>query len=113
MTNDTEARKAVRLLMDRFESMKAQSLGLAYVLVERDPGEYSQLLEAARKATAALIQPIIDADARRSQVYAALNDPNGDWSKALLTMLNAETASLDGTRPDQASPGNDSSSPTP
>ena len=90
MINDPDARKAVRLLLDRFESMKAQSMALAYVLAERDPDGYAQLLQSAQKTSAALIQPIINTDSKRTQVYAALDDPNADWSAALLSMLNQD-----------------------
>ena len=95
MINDPDARKAVRLLLDRFESMKAQSMALAYVLAERDPDGYAQLLQAAEKTSVALIQPIINADAKRSQVYSALDDPNADWSTALLSMLNQDQGPIE------------------
>ena len=91
-TSDADARKAVRLLMDRFESMKAQSLGLAYVLAERAPDEYPRILAAAEKATLAVIQPIIEADGKRTGFYAALDDPNADWSAALISMLTQAPA---------------------
>ena len=88
MVNDTEARKAVRQLMERFDVIQAQHLGMAYVLADRDPQEYARLLEAAEKATATVIQPVIDADVHRGEVYAALGDPNADWCKAVLSMLS-------------------------
>jgi hypothetical protein len=97
MTNDANARSALRLLMNRYESMKAQALALAYVLAERDPEEYASLLAAAEKAAIAVIQPIIDTDAKRGQFYAALDDPNADWSAALFSMLNQEPSELGGS----------------
>jgi hypothetical protein len=35
-----------------------------------------------------VIQPIGDADKDSSAVYAALDDPRADWSKAVVAMLN-------------------------
>jgi hypothetical protein len=35
-----------------------------------------------------VIQPINDADHDWSAVYAALNDPQADWSKAVVATLN-------------------------
>jgi Skp family chaperone for outer membrane proteins len=88
MVDDTEARDAVRQLMKRFDLINAQHLGLAYVLAERDAEEYARLLEAAGKAITTVIQPVADADVQRGQVYTALDDPNADWCKAVLSMLN-------------------------
>jgi hypothetical protein len=88
MVSDTEAREAVRQLMKRFEFVAAQGLGMAYVLAEKDMNEYARLLEAAETAIPRVIQPLIDADFQRGQVYAALDDPNADWSKAVFSMLN-------------------------
>jgi len=61
---------------------------MAYVLAKRDSQEYARLLEAAEVALKAVIQPINDADQDSSEVYAALDDPRADWSKAVLAMLN-------------------------
>jgi hypothetical protein len=88
MVSDTEAREAVRQLMKRFEFIAAQGLGMAYVLTGKDPNEYALLLEAAETAIPTVIQPLIDGDSQRGQVYAALDDPNADWPKAVLSMLN-------------------------
>ena len=48
----------------------------------------NDLPEAADKAITAVIQPLADADVERVQVYTALDDPNADWCKAVLSMLN-------------------------
>ena len=82
--------------------MKAQALALAYVLAERDPDGYAQLLAAAEKAAIGVIQPIIDADAKRSQFYAALDDPNADWSTALISMLNQGPTELREPQPEHS-----------
>ena len=37
---------------------------------------------------ATVIQPAITADIACSQIYMALDDPNADWSAALMNMLN-------------------------
>jgi len=88
MVNEAEARKAVRQLMERCDTTGAQLLGMAYVLAKRDPDEYARLLEAADKAIAAVIQPIVDTDVQRMRVYAELDDPSANWCAALLDMLN-------------------------
>ncbi len=88
MVDDAEAREAVRQLMKRFEFIAAQAGAMAYVLAKRDSQEYARLLEAAEVALKAVIQPINDADQDSSEVYAALDDPRADWSKAVLAMLN-------------------------
>jgi hypothetical protein len=88
MVSDTQARETVRQLMKRFELVAAQGLGMAHVLAEKDPDEYARLLKAAETAIPRVIQPLIDADLQRRQVYAALDDPTADWSKAVLSMLN-------------------------
>ena len=44
-----------------------------------------QPLDVAMKT---VIQPLSDADGGSSAVYAALDDPGGDWSKAVMAMLN-------------------------
>ena len=88
MVSDAEARDAVRQLMKRFDLVATQSLGMAYVLAKRDSREYARLLEAAEVAMKTVIQPIINADADSSAVYAALDDPSADWSKAVAAMLN-------------------------
>jgi hypothetical protein len=88
MVSDAEARNAVLHLMKRFDLIQAQHLGLAYVLAKRDSEEYARLLEAADEAITAVIQPLADADVERGQVYAALDDPNADWCKAVLSMLD-------------------------
>jgi hypothetical protein len=88
MVDDVEARDAVRQLMKRFEFMAAQGDAMAYVLAKRDSQEYARLLEAAEVALRTVIQPISDADRDWSAVYAALDDPRADWSKAVVAMLN-------------------------
>jgi hypothetical protein len=88
MANDAEARDAVRQLMKRLEFIAAQAGAMAYVLVKRDSQEYARLLEAAEVALKTVIQPISDADGGSSAVYAALDDPRADWSKAVAAMLN-------------------------
>jgi hypothetical protein len=86
MVSDAEARNAVLHLMKRFDLIQAQHLGLAYVLAKRDSEEYARSLEAADKAITTVIQPLADSDVKRGQVYAALNDPDADWS--VLSMLD-------------------------
>jgi hypothetical protein len=88
MVNDTEARNAVRQLMQRFELIAAQVSGVAYVLAKRDPQDYARLLESAELATTVVIRPSMDARGENSQVYSALDDPNADWPKAVFAMLN-------------------------
>lgn len=88
MVGDTEAREAVRQLLRRFELIAAQGLAMAYVLAEKDKKEYARLLEAAETIMPTVIQPIIDSDLQRGQVYAALDDPKADWCKAVHAMLN-------------------------
>ncbi len=88
MVDDAEARDAVRQLMKRFEFIAAQGLAMAYVLAKRDSQEYARLLEAAEVALKTVILPMNDADQDSNAVYAALDDPGGDWSKAVVAMLN-------------------------
>ena len=88
MASDIQSRNAVRALVERFEQMSAQHLGLAYVLVKRDPAAYAQLLKEVSETMATVIQPAITADIACSQIYMALDDPNADWSAALMNMLN-------------------------
>jgi len=88
MASDGEARNAVLHLMKRFDLIQAQHLGLAYVLAKRDSEEYARLLEAADQAITTVIQPLADSDVKRGQVYAALDDPDADWCKAVLSMLD-------------------------
>ena len=94
MVNDAEARKAVRQLMERFDVIGGQLIGLAYVLAKRDSHEYAQLLEAADKAIATVVQPVADNDVQRRQVYAALDDPNAEWCKAVMSMLSQGPVTL-------------------
>jgi hypothetical protein len=88
LVSDSEARDAVRQLMDRFETISSQGNALAYVLAKKDLNEYARLLEAAERAIPTVVQPLVDADPLRGQVHAALDDPNGDWPKAVMSMLN-------------------------
>lgn len=88
MVEDAETRDAVRQLMKRFELIAAQGVAMAYVLAKRDKEEYARLLEAAEVALKTVIQPLDDADGGSSSVYAALDDPSADWSKAVVAMLN-------------------------
>jgi hypothetical protein len=88
MVNDTEAREAVRQLMNRFEGTAVQGIGMAYVLANKDLNEYARLLEAVERAIPTVIQPLVDADLQRRQVHAALDDPNADWAEAVLAMLH-------------------------
>jgi hypothetical protein len=88
MVNDAEARDAVRQLMKRFEFIAAQGLAMAYVLAKRDLQEYARLLEAAEVALETVVQPMNDADKVANAVYAALDDPRADWSKAVAATLN-------------------------
>jgi hypothetical protein len=88
MVDDAEARDAVRQLMKRFEFIAAEGLAMAYVLAKRDRQEYARLLEAAEIAMKTVIQPVNDADHDSNALYAALDDPRADWSKAVVAMLN-------------------------
>jgi hypothetical protein len=81
MVNDTEARNAVRLLLRRFDLINAQRLSLAYVLAEQDSKEYARLLTKAEQAEKNVIRPKIGPE--QKMVYAALDDPNADWPKAV------------------------------
>jgi hypothetical protein len=77
----------VRGLIKRFDSINSQYLDLAYVLAKRDTNEYASLLEAAERAIPTMIKRAVTADMHRKG-YAALDDPNADWCKAALAMLN-------------------------
>src|SRR5260370_40279113 len=88
MVSDAEARDAVRKLMKRFEFIAAQGGAMAYVLAKRDSQEYARLLEAAEVALKTVILPMNDADKDSNAVYAALDDPHAEWSKAVVAMLN-------------------------
>jgi len=86
MVDDTEARDAVRQLLRRFDLINAQRLSLAYVLAEQDAKEYARLLTKAEQAEKNIIRPRIGPD--QTKVYAALDDPNADWAKAVLEILD-------------------------
>jgi hypothetical protein len=94
MVDDAEARDAVRQLMKRFEFIAAQGHAMAFVLAKRDSREYARLLDAAEVALKTVIQPISDADRDWSAVYAALDAPRADWSKAVVAMLNEGATEL-------------------
>ncbi len=96
MVDDAEARDAVRQLMKRFEFTAAQELAMAYVLSKRDSQEYAGLLEAAEVALKTVVQPVMDTDEGASAVYAALDDPGADWTKAVVAMLNRGAIVLTG-----------------
>jgi len=89
MVTDRDARDAVRQLMTRFDSINAQRLSIAYVLAERDAGEYAKLLAIAEEAERAVILPQIGS--QHGKVYAALDDPNADWPKAVIEFLDVRT----------------------
>ncbi len=88
MVDDAEAREAVRQLMRRFDLIAGQGIAMAFVLAKRYPQKYARLREAAEVALQTMIQPIRDADAESNTVYAALDDPGANWSKAVVTMLD-------------------------
>jgi hypothetical protein len=88
MVDDASAREAVRQLMRRFDLICGQGSARALVLAKRYPQKYARLLEAAEVALRTMIQPIRDADAESRAVYAALDDPRADWSKAVVAMLD-------------------------
>jgi hypothetical protein len=88
MVDDAQARDAVRQLMKRFELIAAQASAIAYVLAKRDSQEFARLLEVADVAMKTVIEPLSDADGVQRTVYAALDDPRTDWSKAVLAMIN-------------------------
>jgi hypothetical protein len=98
MLNDTEARNAVRQLMKRFELINDQHLGLAFVLAKRDPQDYARLLKSAELATTIVIQPLDDADGDYHQVHTALDDPDADWPKAVIAMLNRGPIEMTGNQ---------------
>ena len=94
IVDDAEARDAVRQLMKRFEIIAAQGGAMAFVLAKKDSQEYARLLDAAEVALKTVIQPISDLDRDWSAVYAALDDPRADWSKAVVAMLNRGATEL-------------------
>ena len=69
---------------------------MAYVLAKKDSKEYARLLKAAEVAMKTVIQPMSDADRELSAVYAALDDPRADWSKAVAEMLSGGVIELTG-----------------
>lgn len=68
--------------------ISARRFGTVYVLAEMDPAGHAPLLEAVDKAMTTVIQPVIDADAKRRQVCAAPDDPNADCCQAMFSKLN-------------------------
>ena len=88
MVTDAEARKAVRALMERFDLVTDQFAGLAYVLARKDLQRYARLLGSAERATTLVIQPVREVDGGSKEIYAALDDPEADWCKAICTMLD-------------------------
>lgn len=96
MVTDAEARRAVRALMERFDSITDQFAGLAYVLSRRDLQQYARLSESAERATTLVIQPLREADGDNEEVYSALDDPEADWCKAIYAMLDQEEVILEG-----------------
>jgi hypothetical protein len=94
MVNDAEAREAVRQLVKRLEFIAAQVDAMAYVLAKKDSKEYARLLKAAEVAMKTVIQPMSDADRELSAVYATLDDPRADWSKAVAEMLSGGVIEL-------------------
>jgi hypothetical protein len=98
MVDDAEAREAVRQLMKRLDLIAAQGASLGYVLAKKDSKEYAKLLEDAEVALKTVIQPINDADQDSSEVYAALDNPSADWSKAVVAMLDQGVVELTGEK---------------
>jgi len=96
MVDEAEAREAVRQLVKRLEFIAAQGGAMAYVLAKKDSKEYARLLKAAEVAMKTVIQPMSDADRELSAVYAALDDPRADWSKAVAEMLSGGVIELTG-----------------
>ena len=88
MADDAEGRDTVRQLMKRFEFIAAQAGAMAYVLAKRDPHKYARLLVAAEVALKTVTQTISNADRDFIAIYAALDDPRADWSKAVAAMLD-------------------------
>ena len=107
MVTDRDARDAVRQLMTRSDSINAQGLSIAYVLAERNAGEYAvlrerggetpprhspeyaKLLAIAEEAERTVIVPQIGS--QHGKVYAALDDANADWPKAVIEFLDVRT----------------------
>ena len=88
MVNDTEARSAVRALIERFDFIAKQAGGVAYVLAKRDKDDYARVLESAERAVTCILEPLDSADGRHRDVHAALDDREADWPKAVFAMLN-------------------------
>ena len=95
---DAEARKAVRALIERFDLINEQHLGLAYVLARQDAQRYSRLLESAERATALVIRPLKERDDDSREVYTALDNPQADWTKAIFAMLGRGAVVLEGNQ---------------
>ena len=83
MVDDNDARNAVRSLMERFELINSQRLGLAYVLAKKDRDAYETLLAETEDAIEKVIRPLMEADAEHQQVLATLSDSEANWPAAL------------------------------
>jgi alkanesulfonate monooxygenase SsuD/methylene tetrahydromethanopterin reductase-like flavin-dependent oxidoreductase (luciferase family) len=88
MTNDADAREAVRQFMRTRDLVEARWCALAHVLIKKDPKEYEKLFEAAEKFIPFVTKLLAVGNDLHRQVYASLDDPNADWPKALLAWLN-------------------------
>jgi hypothetical protein len=88
MVDDNDARNAVRSLMERFELINSQRLGLAYVLAKKDRDAYETLLAETEDAIEKVIRPLMEADAEHQQVLATLSDSEANWPAAIMHMLS-------------------------
>jgi len=83
MYDYTEARKTVRALLETFEEAIARSMGLAYVVCRKYPGEYEKLLASAERAHEIVVKPVMAADPDWNRAYAALSDASVNWCEAV------------------------------
>jgi len=72
-------------LMRRFDDINLQRLGMACALAGMEPTEYAKFQEVAAQEEVEVRKIIGE---QHSAVYAALDDPNGDWCKAVLAVLD-------------------------
>jgi hypothetical protein len=90
MPSDREVRDVVRQLMRLFDSMDARYASFLYVVAEKDPEEYTRLLDTSERITPRVTKVLAVGDSLHRQVYESLDDPNADWCKAMLSWLTRE-----------------------
>lgn len=96
MYDDAEARKTVRELIQCFEAFAARSTGLAFVVARKDPREYERILESAERAEEFIAKPMLAADPKFQNIYAALDNADSNWCEAIKAMLKPGPNSLYG-----------------